>query len=128
MEDLQRDKGAEHKNIGAKVVPANEKYIPAGFVARVAEVTIFILTMFYYGWFYSVKGASLGKILLKLRVIDDTTGQNLSMTRAILRESLGKICSTLPLFVGFVMAGFRDDHKALHDIMFNTQVMQRVRQ
>jgi len=46
----------------------------------------FTLTFFYYGWFYSHKGATPGKMIMKLRVIHDSTGGNLTYQRAFWRE------------------------------------------
>lgn len=79
---------------------------------------------FYYGWFYSRKGATPGKMVLSLRVVNANTGENLSMWRAFFRETIGKMISGVVLYIGFLMAGFREDGKALHDVLFDSQVLE----
>lgn len=83
----------------------------------------FVAIYFYYGWFYSNKGATPGKMVLGLKVIDTSAGRNVSYWRAFFRETVGKGVSGLTLMIGFLMAAFRKDGKALHDIMFGTQVL-----
>lgn len=90
-------------------------------------ITSLALAGSYYGWFYSKKGASPGKMLLKLRVVNADNGQNVLFWTGFLRDSLGKLISSVTLLIGYVMAAFRSDHKALHDIMFGTQVLQRIK-
>lgn len=86
----------------------------------------FTVIFFYYGWFYANKGATPGKMLLKLRVIHDETGGNLTYGRAFAREVLGKFFSFLTLGIGFIIAGFRADKRALHDFICTTRVLRRV--
>lgn len=81
------------------------------------------IIFFYYGWFYKNKGATPGKILMGLRVIDKNTGKNIGFVRSFFRESLGKLCSGVIFFIGFFMAAIRGDKRALHDLIFDTQVL-----
>ncbi len=81
-----------------------------------------IAAFFYYGWFYSKKGASPGKMMMKLRISNSDTGTNISYWRGGLRETVGKLLSAVLLMVGYLIAVFRQDKRALHDLMFNTQV------
>ncbi len=87
-----------------------------------SSVASLIVAFFYYGWFYRNKGASPGKMMMKLRVSDSATGTNISYLRAGLRETVGKILSAILLGVGYLIAAFRQDKRALHDLMFKTQV------
>jgi uncharacterized RDD family membrane protein YckC len=93
-------------------------------IAGLGMVLQYVIMFFYYGWFYSNKGASPGKLLMGLKVLDSETGAHLSYWRAFFRETIGKIISGITLCIGFIMAGVRDDKKALHDMMFNTQVIR----
>lgn len=85
-------------------------------------LTSLIAAFAYYGWFYKNKGASPGKMLMRLRVSMRDTGTNVSILRAGFRETVGKLVSGLLLGIGYLMAAFRKDKRALHDMMFNTQV------
>jgi uncharacterized RDD family membrane protein YckC len=83
------------------------------------------LGLFYFGWFYKNKGATPGKLLLGLRVVDLETGMNLSYGRTFLRDIVGKTIGYFTLYIGFIMAGFRSDKRALHDLLASTQVIRR---
>jgi uncharacterized RDD family membrane protein YckC len=83
-----------------------------------------VVIYFYYGWFYSEKGASPGKMLLGLRVVETGTHRNLNYTKAFLRESVGKFISGAILLIGFIIAGFREDKRALHDLIFDSRVVK----
>lgn len=83
-----------------------------------------LIIFFYYGYFYSKKGGSPGKLALDLKVINTETGANVSYWRAFFRETIGKFCSAMIMGVGFIMAGLRSDKKALHDLIMSTQVLK----
>jgi uncharacterized RDD family membrane protein YckC len=86
-----------------------------------------VIHYFYFGWFYLNKGATPGKMLLGLRVVQDDTGTYLTYWQAFWRESIGKLISTLPLFLGYFWALGRPDRKTFHDLMFKTQVLYQKR-
>ena len=82
----------------------------------------FGIAFLYYGWFYKHKGATPGKMLMGLRIARADTGTNLTYWRAFGRETIGKILSSIVLFIGFLLVAFRQDKRGLHDLLFNTQV------
>jgi uncharacterized RDD family membrane protein YckC len=88
------------------------------------RVVLLAIIFVYYGWFYHEKGATPGKILIGLGVEDSRTGERLSYARSFFRETIGKLISTVPLMVGFLIAFFREDRKALHDLIFDTTVVR----
>ena len=92
----------------------------------ISWVVQMVAIYFYYGFFYSQKGASPGKMVMNLRVVNSETGKNLSYNEAFLREAIGKLISFLPLLAGYIIAAFRDDKKTFHDMIFNTQVFQKL--
>lgn len=61
----------------------------------------------------SAKQATLGKLLLKIRVTD-LDGQRISLGKATARH-FSKTISTLALLIGFLMAGWTKKKQALHD-------------
>jgi uncharacterized RDD family membrane protein YckC len=82
-----------------------------------------LLTLFfYYGWFYKTKGATPGKMLMRLRVASFDTGTNLTYWRTFARETLGKFASSILLGIGFLMVAFRRDKRGLHDLLCHTHV------
>lgn len=89
----------------------------------VAFIAFYGTIFFYFGYFYSEKGASPGKLLFKMQIHDaDAPFARLSYGKAFFRESIGKIAAAAPLFIGFLVSLFRADRRALHDLLFDTQV------
>ena len=86
-----------------------------------------VLVFFYYGWFYKNKGATPGKMVMGLKIVDAKTGTNLGYVRSFFRETVGKIISFIILCLGYIMAGIRSDKRALHDLLFGTRVLKRER-
>ena len=67
-------------------------------------------------------GGTPAKLLLKLRVVDAHSGQNLSFFRTVLREIVGKVVGFFVL--GFIWPLFRKDKRAFHDVISNSAVKQ----
>ena len=80
------------------------------------------------GWLYfafmesSDKQASLGKMVLKLKVTD-LNGKRIDFARATGRY-FSKILSTIILFIGYIMILFTEKRQGLHDLIANTLVIQ----
>ena len=83
-----------------------------------------VIQFVYYAAFYKSNGATPGKRMLGLRVIDVKTGGNPGWSQTFNRECVGKVISGLILGIGYFMAGLRSDKRALHDLMAHTQVVQ----
>ena len=81
------------------------------------------LTWLYYSLMESSpKQATLGKMVLKLKVTD-MDGRRISFGRATGRH-FAKIISGLILLVGYMMAGWTEKKQALHDMIANTLVVK----
>lgn len=80
-----------------------------------------ILGMIYEAYFLTQYGATPGKMVFNIKV--QHNGQNLSIGRAIgrywARSLSGCICC-----IGYIMAFFNPECKALHDIICDTTVVQ----
>ncbi len=77
----------------------------------------------YFTWFEgSSHQATLGKKLFKLRVIRED-GRDVSYGVALGR-AFGRIVSSMILLIGFIMAGFVDERRTLHDRMCSTRVIK----
>ena len=72
-----------------------------------------------FTWYY---GATVGKILLKIKVIDSNTWGRVSLPSAILR-SIGRIFSEMFFYVGFLIGFFNDGKKTFHDFTGKTLVV-----
>ncbi len=83
------------------------------------EVAILLITMiFWKRW----RGATPGKRLLHIKIVDSKTFEDIDNKQAITR-SIGYIVSTLTLLIGFIMVGFRKDKRGLHDLLASTAVI-----
>lgn len=86
------------------------------FELAIAGVTILFWKKF--------SGATPGKKLLGIHVVDAKTLQEINNKQAIIRY-IGYIISTLPFAFGFLMVGFRKDKRALHDLLAETVVIYK---
>lgn len=85
----------------------------------VFEILILIVTiLFWEKW----RGATPGKKLVKIKIVDAESFQDISNKQAITR-SLGYIVSTFALLLGFIMVAFRKDKRAFHDFLAKTVVI-----
>lgn len=82
------------------------------FVAFLYEVTL----IRYYG-------ATLGKMAVGVKVIR-TDGSGVSWGISTARYFM-KIVSSLTLMIGYIMAGFDDEKRALHDRVCDTRVIYK---
>jgi uncharacterized RDD family membrane protein YckC len=85
----------------------------------VFEISVLIVTIiFWEKW----RGATPGKKLVHIKIVDSKTHNDINNTQAITR-SLGYIISTLLFLVGFLMVAFRADKRGLHDLLAGTVVI-----
>jgi uncharacterized RDD family membrane protein YckC len=77
---------------------------------------------FVVGW--GLIGATPGKRLLGLKVVDHKGRHPIGASRAVLRI-VAYMVSSLTLCWGHLLVIFRSDHRALHDILAGTRVVRR---
>jgi uncharacterized RDD family membrane protein YckC len=95
-----------------------------GFVFLLATASL-VLTWLYHALMESSEWqATLGKKVLGL-VVTDMAGQRVSFARSTGRH-FGKIITNMvPLFIGYIMAGFTEKKQALHDMLAGCLVLRR---
>jgi len=91
-------------------------------LATTAAVAILWWIYFVIGW--GLVGATPGKRLFGLAVIDHTGRYPIGPVRAQLRL-VAYTLSSLLLCGGHLLVAFRSDHRALHDILSGTRVVRR---
>jgi len=79
------------------------------------------LAVAYNAYFVSTRGATPGKMVLGLKIIRSDGGP-VSVGRAIGRY-FGQMVSGLILYIGFIIAGFDAEKRALHDYIVDTRVI-----
>ena len=89
----------------------------SGYVAAaaVAALNFLVLPVF--------TGRTVGKWATGLRV-ETASGEPLGFGRALLRHTAGYLLSLLTLGVGFLVAAFSRDGRALHDLVAGTVVVR----
>jgi uncharacterized RDD family membrane protein YckC len=76
-----------------------------------------------YSWFFlSRDGATPGKMALGLKVVR-ADGSKLSTGR-IIGRFFSELLSSLLLCIGYIMAGFDEEKRALHDRICDTRVIK----
>lgn len=83
----------------------------------------FLIGIIYPVFFIGKKGATPGKKLMKIKVIDKETSQPPGMLKAFLREIIGKFASSVFLFLGYLWAIWDKDKQAWHDKIAGTVVI-----
>lgn len=94
-------------------------------------IAIYLKVWFYnqiillaYNWFFLAKfEATPGKLALGLRIVR-ADGSKLSHGRILGRFFAEKL-SALVLYIGYIIAGFDDEKRAMHDMICDTRVVRR---
>jgi uncharacterized RDD family membrane protein YckC len=76
----------------------------------------------YEGFFISRVGATPGKMALSLKVVRPNGGP-VSLGRAIGRY-FAKLLSSFTLMIGYIIAGFDSQKRAMHDMICDTRVIK----
>jgi uncharacterized RDD family membrane protein YckC len=107
--------------------PPDAPWTPVQFAIVAGYLFLKLLFSYgYYGWWYTRRGTSPGKWSVGLQIVDAESGGRIpTFHRAFLRETAGKLLSVLPFMGGYLVAAFRKDRRALHDILFKTRVVYR---
>lgn len=83
-----------------------------------------VLSWAYYVIMTGAKGATIGKMIMKLEVVDENY-QKISYGRAALREIIGKFVSSLVFCLGFLWIIFDDKKQGWHDKIAKTYVVKK---
>ena len=100
---------------------------PSGVIAL--AILLFVSLAGYQLWLLSTQGQTIGKRLLKLRIVDETDGSNPGFVRAVLlRAFVPGAIANIPRVGGVfslvdVLFIFRDDRKCIHDHLAKTVVV-----
>ena len=90
-----------------------------------AFAVIFAISLAISGIYYTVMtahfGATFGKMVCKLRVVK-VDGARVGYGISLLRF-FGSVLSGLILSIGYLMVAFREDKRALHDLIAGTRVV-----
>ena len=83
---------------------------------------LIVLKVIYHTFFVWYYGATVGKIIAKIRVIDVNSWGKVSLFSSFLR-SIGRIFSEMFFYAGFLIGFFNEGRKTFHDITGKTLVV-----
>lgn len=95
----------------------------ASFVLTVGYVTAAAVAVLNFGLIVGISGRTLGKWVAGLR-IERRDGEPLSFARALLRHLIGYPLTLVTLGLGFLVAAFHPQGRALHDLLAGTVVVR----
>ncbi len=100
------------------------EFSPLYFVAVAITMLLQIAVPIFYTTFFVGKyAATLGKMACGLKIVT-AEGERVSYLRAFGRY-FAEIISSITLGIGYIMAGFDDEKRALHDRICSTRVIEK---
>jgi uncharacterized RDD family membrane protein YckC len=105
--------------LGESYIQVSRNGEPAPEQSLTFQILQFLVPLLYGAGFLAAFGTTPGKKVLNVHVFDETGKRKLSFFRALGRE-LSKYLSAIILLIGYIMAAFRSDKRALHDLMAGT--------
>jgi len=105
-----------------KITMANGDLLTILMVMNDAFYQIILLKFFYQTFFIWYYGATIGKFVAKIKVIDFDHFGRVSLINSAVR-SFGRIISESLFYVGFVFAYFTDSRQTFHDKFGKTLVV-----
>ncbi|MEE3393047.1 MAG: RDD family protein [Lachnospiraceae bacterium] len=92
------------------------------FRFSILDIIFYALTVLYFILMTYYNGATLGKMLFRLKVVS-TEERTPTFFEIFLRETIGRFLSTVILYIGYLMAGPSEEKAALHDRLADTRVV-----
>lgn len=93
-------------------------------VATIGQVVTSLAGLVYYVYFIGNRGQTVGKMVMKIKVVGIETGKPIGYGKAFLREIIGKILSGLILALGYLWS-IRDKNKQTwHDKLVKSVVIK----
>ncbi len=104
------------------VAAANGDFIATMAIMNSAFFQIIVIKFIYQTFFIWYYGATIGKFVSKIKVIDFDNYGRVSLLNSALRSG-GRIISEMVLYIGFIVAFFTNSRQTLHDWFGKTLVV-----
>ena len=102
--------------------------LEGGLLGLLALIPVYLAVLIVQMILLAMRGQTIGKIILRIRIVDNVTGAHPGWARLILLRTLvHSIIGSIP-FIGFIYALvdalfiFRADHRTIHDLIAGTRV------
>lgn len=94
----------------------------AEFLINVIVLPLMIIKIIYQAFFVWYFGATVGKFLMKIKVIDANNFGKISLISSFTR-AVFRVVSEMLYYIGFIFAFFNNGRKTLHDYLGKTVVV-----
>jgi uncharacterized RDD family membrane protein YckC len=108
------------------IVAVKKASTDAGAAAGLLTIGYLVSTAVSLGYtlfFWSRSGATPGKKILRLKIVREDGVEPMGLGKALLRL-LGYLLSSIVLGVGYLMVGFTQGKRGLHDMVAGTRVVR----
>lgn len=92
------------------------------FEFNIWDIIIYLLSCLYYILLTYHSGATIGKKLMRIRVVSGT-GEKLTFFDVLYRETIGKFLCAAPADMGYVLIGLDKEKRGFHDMLCDTRVI-----
>lgn len=87
------------------------------------DIVLYVLKVLYFIAFTYLTGTTLGKKALNLRVVSKDPGEKLTLLNVVYRETIGRFLCSLPVNIGYIVAGIDSEKRGFHDMLCDTRVV-----
>ena len=105
-----------------KISSTNGDLMSTMMIMNEAFVQIIVLKFIYQSFFIWYYGATIGKLIAKIRVIDFESYGRISFTNSCIR-SAGRVISEAVFYLGFMLAYYGESRQTFHDKFGKTLVV-----
>ncbi|MGZ3692611.1 MAG: RDD family protein [Pseudobdellovibrio sp.] len=86
-------------------------------------LALLVVPILYWTLLTLQLGATPGKKMMGLRIVTKSHSTDLSLQQLLLRETIGRLASAIPLCLGYFWVSFNDERKTFHDMIADTRVV-----
>ena len=97
---------------------------PVLFEYNIFDILYYVLTSAYFVVSTYCCGATIGKYLMRLKVVS-VDGEKISFLTILLRETVGRYLSSI-IYIGYIIAGLDSRKQGLHDKISDTCVVYKM--
>ena len=87
------------------------------------DIVLYGLKVLYFIAFTYLTGTTLGKKAMNLRVVSSNPEEKLTLLNVVYRETVGRFLCSLPVNIGYIVAGIDSEKRGFHDMLCDTKVV-----
>lgn len=87
------------------------------------DIVLYVCQVLYFILCTYCTGTTLGKRALNLRVVNAGEEERLSLPDIVYRETVGRFLCSLPIGIGYLIAGLDKEKRGIHDMLCDTRVV-----